>query len=71
MIENFLCQSWILLIITFKVLITQMEKINKLRKLFKQYNLDGYLIPKNDEFFSRFPDLCLFCCHTFRGEMSR
>ncbi len=34
-----------------------MEKINKLKKLFKNYNLDGYIVPKNDEFFSEYiPD---------------
>ena len=26
-----------------------MEKINKLKKLFNYYNLDGYIVPKNDE----------------------
>ena len=31
-----------------------MEKINKLRNKLKSYNLDGYLIPKNDEFFNEF-----------------
>ena len=31
-----------------------MEKINKLRRKLKSYNLDGYLIPKNDEFFNEF-----------------
>ena len=31
-----------------------MEKIKKIRKKFKSYNLDGYLIPKNDEFFSEY-----------------
>ncbi len=31
-----------------------MEKINKLRKLFKLFNLDGYIIPKNDEFFGEY-----------------
>ena len=31
-----------------------MEKINHLKKLFNSYNLDGYLIPKNDEFFSEY-----------------
>ena len=29
-----------------------MEKINKIKNKLKKYNLDGYLIPKNDEFFS-------------------
>ena len=31
-----------------------MEKINKLRKLFNHYKLDGYLVPKNDEFFGEY-----------------
>ena len=31
-----------------------MEKINKLRKLLNFHNLDGYIIPKNDEFFSEY-----------------
>ena len=31
-----------------------MEKINKLKKLFKNYDLDGYIVPKNDEFFSEY-----------------
>ena len=31
-----------------------MEKIIKLKKLFKKYNLDGYIIPKNDEFFGEY-----------------
>ena len=31
-----------------------MEKINKLKKLFNNYNLDGYIIPKNDEFFCEY-----------------
>ena len=31
-----------------------MEKINKLKKKFKELNLDGYLIPKNDEFFNEY-----------------
>ena len=33
-----------------------MEKIRKLKSKFKEYNLDGYLIPKNDEFFSEYVD---------------
>ena len=28
-----------------------MEKINRLRKQFKSLKVDGYIIPKNDEFF--------------------
>ena len=31
-----------------------MEKIKKIKKLFKNLNLDGYLIPKNDEFFGEY-----------------
>tara|TARA_Y100000816_G_scaffold275747_1_gene244242 strand:- start:71 stop:595 length:525 start_codon:yes stop_codon:yes gene_type:complete len=31
-----------------------MEKINKLKKLINSYNLDGYIVPKNDEFFSEY-----------------
>jgi len=30
------------------------KKINKLRKLIKLNNLDGYIIPKNDQYFSEF-----------------
>ena len=31
-----------------------MEKINQLKIKLNNYNLDGYLIPKNDEFFSEY-----------------
>ncbi len=31
-----------------------MEKINKLRKFFNHYDLDGYIVPKNDEFFGEY-----------------
>ncbi len=31
-----------------------MEKINKLRDIIKEKNLDGYVIPKNDEFFGEY-----------------
>ncbi len=31
-----------------------MEKINKLKELLSFYNLDGYIIPKNDEFFGEY-----------------
>ena len=31
-----------------------MEKIERLRKFFKTENIDGYLIPKNDEFFTEY-----------------
>ena len=34
-----------------------MEKIEKLKKIFKKKGLDGYIIPKNDEFFGEYiPD---------------
>ncbi len=34
-----------------------MEKINKLKNLFKKNNINGYIIPKNDEFFGEYiPD---------------
>ena len=31
-----------------------MEKINQLKKLINNYNLDGYIVPKNDEFFGEY-----------------
>ena len=31
-----------------------MEKIKKLKKFFKEENIDGYIIPKNDEFFGEY-----------------
>ena len=31
-----------------------MEKINKLKKLINLYNLDGYIVPKNDDFFGEY-----------------
>ena len=31
-----------------------MNKLRKLRKLLKIYKLDGYLIPKNDEYFNEY-----------------
>ena len=31
-----------------------MEKIKKLRGLFNNYNIDGYLVAKNDEFFGEY-----------------
>ncbi len=34
-----------------------MEKINKLKNIFGKFNLDGYLIPKNDEFFGEYVPL--------------
>ena len=35
-----------------------MEKIIKLRKLFKTFNLDGYIIPKNNNFFGEYVPAC-------------
>ena len=32
------------------------KKINILRKKFKKFNIDGYVIPKNDEFFSEYSE---------------
>ena len=31
-----------------------LNKISKLKSLFLQHQIDGYVIPKNDEFFSEF-----------------
>ncbi len=31
-----------------------MEKVNRLKKLFKLFDLDGYIIPKNDEYFGEY-----------------
>ena len=31
-----------------------MEKIKKLKNLLNYYNLDGYIVPKNDEFFCEY-----------------
>ena len=31
-----------------------MEKINNLKKLLNDFNLDGYIVPKNDEFFNEY-----------------
>ena len=30
------------------------DRIRKLRNEFKKYNIDGYIVPKNDEFFSEY-----------------
>ena len=30
------------------------KKISKIVSLFSKYNIDGYIIPKNDEFFSEY-----------------
>ena len=31
-----------------------MTQLNKLKKLFKTYKIDGYVVPKNDEFFGEY-----------------
>ena len=31
-----------------------MEKINKLKSIFLKEKIDGYLIPKNDEYFGEY-----------------
>ena len=31
-----------------------MEKINKLKNIFKNHKIDGYIVPKNDEFFGEY-----------------
>ena len=33
-----------------------MNKINKLRKFFSKFEIDGYIIPKNNEFFGEYVD---------------
>ncbi len=33
------------------------EEIKKLRELFKEYNIDGYIIPKNDDYFTEFSEI--------------
>ena len=35
-----------------------MEKIEKLKRIFKNENIDGYIIPKNDEFFGEYVQAC-------------
>ena len=35
-----------------------MEKINKFKKILKKEKIDGYLVPKNDEFFGEYVDSC-------------
>ena len=30
------------------------KRISKLRDRFKEFDIDGYIIPKNDEFFSEY-----------------
>ena len=34
-----------------------MEKIKKLKNKIKEFNLDGYLIPKNDQYFNEYVPL--------------
>ena len=31
-----------------------MKTLNKIKKLLKDHNLDGYIVPKNDEFFGEY-----------------
>ena len=31
-----------------------MNKLNELKKLFSKYKIDGYFLPKNDEFFNEY-----------------
>ena len=31
-----------------------MTRLKKLKKLFKTYSIDGYIVPKNDEFFGEY-----------------
>ena len=31
-----------------------MNKVKKLRKSFKSFMIDGYLVPKNDEYFNEY-----------------
>ena len=33
-----------------------MEKINKLKKFFQIFNIDGYIVPKNNEYFGEYID---------------
>ena len=33
-----------------------MEKIKKIKKLLNFFNIDAYIIPKNDEFFGEYVD---------------
>ena len=35
-----------------------MEKIKKLKQLFKKVNIDGYIVPKNDEYFGEYIPEC-------------
>jgi Xaa-Pro aminopeptidase len=30
------------------------KEINELRKKFKKYNIDGYVVPKNDDYFTEY-----------------
>ena len=31
-----------------------MEKVDKLKKIFSKEKIDGYIVPKNDQFFSEY-----------------
>ena len=30
------------------------KEINELREKFKKYNIDGYVVPKNDDYFTEY-----------------
>ena len=53
-------RKWYLLVKTKKI-----KMISKIKNTIKEYNLDGYIVPKNDEFFteySRILDFSLRLC---------
>ena len=33
------------------------KEVNELRKKFKTYNIDGYVVPKNDDYFTEYSKL--------------
>ena len=33
------------------------DRIKKLRQSFDKYNIDGYIVPKNDEYFSEYSEV--------------
>ena len=37
-----------------------MEKIKKLKKIFKKEKIDAYIVPKNDEFFGEYIPCLLY-----------
>ena len=42
-----------------------MEKIKKLKQLFKKVNIDGYIVPKNDEYFGEYILIEMIDLNTF------